>query len=497
MLEDNKNDAELIQEQLRLNFQEELVFEIIEDEVNFLKCLDVFKPDIILCDYILPFFDAIKALEIAVQIAPLTPFIIVTGAITDEAAAESVKNGAWDYVVKERLNRLPRAIKNSLKLKVEKEKTQKAQQEIFELKNLYQTIFENTGTATIIFDENGTIFLANKKFEILSGYKRHEIENKLKWMVFVDEQDLNKMLTYHKNRRVGEGEAPNQYEFTFISKDKTKKNILLTVDVIKETGNSVASLLDITEIKKNQLELIEAKEKADEGSRLKSSFLANVSHELRTPLNAIIGFSSLMNNGMSLDRVVQLATLINSSGSHLLEIIDSLICISKLQARMEMFDPKSFKINDVFDVIDAKIEEKADQYPHKEIKFFKKVDSQLLNTSIFSDKNKIINVVDKFIVNAIVYSQTLKIEYGAKIEDNSVIFYVKDEGIGIHKSMQDLIFQPFRQVDELCITKETGGIGLGLAICKETANLISGEVFVESEPGIGSTFFLKLSIGKK
>ncbi len=125
----------------------------------------------------------------------------------------------------------------------------------------YKAIFGNTGTATVIIDADGTISLVNGKFEELSGMTRAEIEGTKKWMEFVIPEDLEKMFSYHKERREPGNRSPNQYEFSFLSSRSGLRDILLTVDMIPDTNKSVASLLDMTERKQILKDLKESEEK--------------------------------------------------------------------------------------------------------------------------------------------------------------------------------------------------------------------------------------------
>ncbi len=137
----------------------------------------------------------------------------------------------------------------------------KAEEELRISEEKYRAIFENTGTATIIVEENKIISLANKEFEELSGFSRDEIEGKIYWPDFVAKEDSEKMLLYHKNRRKDPMNAPKNYEFRFVDRNKKIKNILIQVDMIPNTRQSVASLLDITDRKKTEEAVRESEER--------------------------------------------------------------------------------------------------------------------------------------------------------------------------------------------------------------------------------------------
>ncbi len=124
----------------------------------------------------------------------------------------------------------------------------------------YRTVFETTGSATVLIENDATIDLANSEFERLSGYPRSDIENKMKWTVFVVKEDLDRMLAQHRLRRTDRKRALTHYEFRFISRSGEIRDILLTVDAIPGTTKSVASLLDITDRRRVEKDLIQKNE---------------------------------------------------------------------------------------------------------------------------------------------------------------------------------------------------------------------------------------------
>jgi PAS domain S-box-containing protein len=169
LLEDNKLDAELIKEELMLN-KFNFTSHIVETEKGFIDAIHNFKPDLILSDYNLPQFTGFEALEIAIATIPNIPFIIVTGSLTEETAAESIKKGAWDYVIKENLVRLTSAIENAFKLKEEKEKNKFIEEELLKLSS---AVFQSP-SIIVITDLDGKIEYVNPKFTKLTGYFSQE-----------------------------------------------------------------------------------------------------------------------------------------------------------------------------------------------------------------------------------------------------------------------------------------------------------------------------------
>ncbi|MGM0497835.1 MAG: PAS domain S-box protein, partial [Bacteroidota bacterium] len=171
ILEDNPSDAELIKVELKKNNININNLYVVDNEADFIKAIDEYELDMILSDYSLPQFDALSALEITKEKLPDIPFIVVTGTLDEETAVDTIKSGAWDYVLKERLLRLGPAVRNALKLKYEQEKAKAAEEEIRKL----STGIEQSTSSIIITDTKGIIEYANPHFEKTTGYAKENI----------------------------------------------------------------------------------------------------------------------------------------------------------------------------------------------------------------------------------------------------------------------------------------------------------------------------------
>ncbi|MGQ1909029.1 PAS domain S-box protein [Marinifilum sp. RC60d5] len=237
-------------------------------------------------------------------------------------------------------------------------------------------------------------------------------------------------------------------------------------------------------------QLIIAKEKAEESDRLKSAFLASMSHELRTPLNAIIGFSGLVEKDINNENYQKWNKIINSSGKHLLNIIESIFDVSLLQAKEARLEEVEFSLSEFYSTLQQYL--KSQLKKHNKTNLAAKMFS-FSNSEVFikADKTKLLQLLTNFLNNAIKYTEQGDIEYTYRVMGNDVLFSVSDTGIGIKDEHRRVIFDVFRQIEDSMGSIQSG-VGLGLAICKEISDLMNGEIWLESEEGKGSTFYFKL-----
>lgn len=256
---------------------------------------------------------------------------------------------------------------------------------------------------------------------------------------------------------------------------------------------SVISELEITNsrLNKSNIDLQEAKKKAEESDKLKSAFLANVSHEIRTPLNSIVGFSSLLvDEDLDEETRKSYVDLIESNTESLLVLIDEIIDLSKIEAQQLSLKKQTFSI-------DLLIAELCQIFTLNQ----KKPQIQLVINNIspnkelftFSDRVRVKQIFINLLSNAFKFTDEGTIEMGYfLLESGEIALYVKDTGIGIDKDYHQVIFHRFRKLNGNFDKKIYRGTGLGLAITEKLVELLGGRIWIESEPGKGSAFYFTL-----
>ncbi|MFC0876197.1 PAS domain S-box protein [Saccharicrinis sp. FJH2] len=257
---------------------------------------------------------------------------------------------------------------------------------------------------------------------------------------------------------------------------------------------AIVVFLDITDRKRLELDAIKAKEKAQESDLLKSAFLANMSHEIRTPMNGILGFTELLKEpDLSGEKQREYISIIEKSGDRMLNTINDIIDISKIESgQVEL----SFSEIDLNDLLDEQYEFFLPEARIKGIQLsLNKLPAQKL--SFTSDKEKLNSILTNLIKNAIKYTHSGSIEFGYSIDDtnkqNELKFYVKDTGIGISPKRIEAIFERFVQAD-IEDKQVYEGSGLGLSIAKAYLEMLGGKIWVESEVGVGSAFYFTIPL---
>jgi len=309
-------------------------------------------------------------------------------------------------------------------------------------------------------------------------------------------------------------EVPFEIEYRIITKSGIIKHVWERGQMIKSSSDGLEHLegfiTDISERKRIEnilkqkteeidiqnkeykqinIDLTKAKEKAEENDQLKTAFLLNLSHEIRTPMNAIIGFSDLLNRpDLTEEQKKRFIPIIKDSSHQLLSVVSDILTISLLETKQEKTKYSNFCVNNVMDELDEIYKQNTVK---KNISIVKLYHLSNLQSTIYSDKTKIIQILSNLLNNAVKFTKEGIIEFGYNLIGDELVFFVKDSGIGIENEQKEKIFERFQQAN-LEIASKYGGTGLGLSISKGFVEMLGGRIWVESELGKGSTFFFTI-----
>lgn len=372
----------------------------------------------------------------------------------------------------------------------------KIEQELLESGELNRSITQSAGDSIISINSDGIILSWNNASEKIFGYEASEMINNNLEKIMGSQQRIghNLGLKRLKNEDVNKS-ISKAFETTGIRKDGTEFPIDLNVSswVVDNQKYFTGIIRDITESKHAEQELLNAKDKAEESDRLKTEFINNMSHEIRTPMNGILGFSQFLEDpNLTVEKRKHFVNIIQNSGNQLLHIIDDILEISRLGTKQVKVLENKVSLNDLllelFSIFDIKAKEK------KIPLYFKKGLSDEQST-LLTDKTKLNKILGNLLENALKFTNNGFIEFGYQLKKDSepaeLEIYVKDTGIGIKQENQEIIFDRFSQAEK-DLSKNVGGLGLGLSIAKENAELLGGKIRVESVFGKGTTFFVTI-----
>jgi len=495
LVDDSSDDRELILMNLRREGYDPDYLSV-DTKKEFIEALDSQTWDVILCDYSMPDFDGISALNILNNRDQDIPFILVSGAIGEELAVKVMKSGAHDYLMKDNLHRLVPVIEREISEAENRREYRAAQRE----RDRLLTVIQNSLNEVYIFDSKDLSFrYLNRAAQENLGYTDSEINS-------LTPYDINPQIDNRKQfdrliQPLLSGKLEKElYVTKHTRKDGSTYPIEMHLQLIEQENETFFTAIgfDLTDREKDARRIKEQKKIARElalHSQYKSEFLANMSHELRTPLNSIILLSQLLEKDplQNLnEKQLKYVHVIHKSGNSLLELINEVLDLSKIESGEMELSLQDVELPVMIDNIKSMFDPIAAE---KNLDFTVEMDDTLPGRLI-TDQMRVEQVIKNLLSNAFkftgsgsvclrVYSETGT--HKASAPSDMIGFQIIDTGIGIPEDKQSLIFQSFRQVDG-STQRRYGGTGLGLAICKQITELLGGSISVQSREGKGSSF---------
>ncbi len=494
LVEDDATDIELIVARLAtLHRNPEVVS--VDCETDFRARLRDAHFDVILADILLPKFSGADALAIAQEEVPETPFIFVSGLGGEEHAVEMLKQGATDYLLKQRLQRLPMMVHRAIGEAAERRKRIRAEEALREYETGFRLLVDALKDYAVIgLDRNGNVRSWNSAAERLLGWSADQIiGDSVSRLYGIDangEADARQALlastaagSHVRERWLAQNKGP-----TFFAS-------IVTTAIRGDGGELIGFskiIRDVTEAHQAADALRLAKEQAEAANAAKDRFLAMLSHELRTPLTPILAATNFIEQRVKLpDGLADLMPMIRRNVELEARLIDDLLDLNTISHGKLSLSLKPMDLHDALrDLLNTTAVEAAD----KGIRLTTRLDAA--EHLVHGDAARVQQIAGNLLRNALKFTAA-----GGSVvvdtfnpEPGSIVFRVIDDGIGIGEAAMPRIFSAFEQADR-SITRQFGGLGLGLAIARALAVKHGGELVAASDgPDQGASFSLRLPL---
>jgi PAS domain S-box-containing protein len=488
IIDDNPADSNLLKRYFSKLDNWEVQLTITSNSDDGVKRYNAENQEIIIVDYLLGNDNGIDIIKKYKDLGFRAEYILLTGYGSETVVTDALRAGASDYLNKSALTSqvLDKTLRH-LHQKIESEN------KIKKTESKLSYILEKTSTGLVIMDENGIILEANDSFLNMVGINSLDVLVGRKMTDWSSTESAK--TTADAIAECKENQAVTDVEITFEKPGGQDSYILMNALLERENEENkiFAICRDITERKLYEKQLKDAKIKAEEADKLKSAFLANMSHEIRTPMNAIVGFADLLGRAELKDEERETyIKIIKSSSNSLLGLINDIIDLSKIEVERININKIEFSLQTVLLELYSSYSSETEENVQLIFDNQDETDSIRLTTDPLRFKQVFTNLID----NALKFTDKGTVNFGYSIKSKSKIqFYVKDTGIGIPKSKQEIIFDRFRKLEEDS-SKLYRGTGLGLTISKKLIELLGGRIWLESEQNQGATFYFDLPLNK-
>lgn len=362
----------------------------------------------------------------------------------------------------------------------------------------YRSIIDNMNLGLLEVDTEEKIMFANQCFCEMSGYEMDELLGQRAAQIFAKGENIELMEQKNEERKRGTTDA-----YEIVVKDKRGQVrwwLVSGAPRYNDRGELVGSIgihLDITDQKQLELELTVAREQAEQSTRSKEVFLANMSHEIRTPMNAILGMSNQLAKTPLTKKQLFYLDAINGASENLLVIINDILDLSKIEAgRLSLekipFEPKAV-IKRALQALSHKAEEKG-------LALTNSILDEKISDVLMGDPYRLNQILLNIISNAVKFTEKGGVDIKLDVindakQSQTIQVSVKDTGIGMDEKFRENLFEKFSQEDA-SVTRQYGGTGLGMSICRQLIELMDGEINVESEKGFGTTMSFLITLAK-
>lgn len=351
-------------------------------------------------------------------------------------------------------------------------------------RELLQTLINSIPVMITIYDPGVKEIQLNKAVEDITGWTLPDTEKaSIMSLAYPDPDYRQEVAEYMKSLEPGFKDI--------IMRTKDGRDIETSwANIMIPDGRQVGIGIDVSERIAAEKEIIAAKEKAENAANVQAAFLQNVSHEVRTPMNSILGFTGLLQKSIKSIPEKDYLDAIKYNGNQLLRLIDDIVDLSRMDNNELMLEKKAVFLSKVIYDSKQQFEGLKLSMNKQQLEFRENIPEEKTGIGLNADVDRIQQVITNLVSNAVKYTEEGYIELGYEVlrDKKQVMFYLKDTGQGIPENDQHKVFKRFEQFNG-DKTRHYGGTGLGLAICKNLVKLWGGEIWFESEPSKGTTFY--------